>query len=151
MKARNLLLLVGLLVPWPLLGQSMREFPRLTIVGPTVYANAEEINPHPIFKQWWNQLKECAGEHAQPDRTFEQLSFYEADNIWNTEAGISYWGVYYERPPEIVVVRRASNSRRILTMMHELLHHMTANGEHAGGPFKDCLPEGANSPGSPPG
>ena len=136
------LVLVLLLLWAPLQAQSVKSFPRIrsvssvTIVEDFLYFNLEPVIPQSVFRKWWVEMEKCTGS----EKSFNDISWYVANVIYNVAVRKRAWGIYYRKPPEIIIVSNLTRARLENTAKHEMLHHL--QGGHDEKTFNRCLPFG---------
>ena len=137
-------LVLALVVSVPLRAQSISDFPsvpsvsRVTIVGYILLFDLSKIQPNEDFKRWWREVEECTGTRSD----FDDIIWYQANQIVNPAREEAYWGVYFHNPPEIVVLRNVSPERMENTIKHEILHRLIEGQGHDEKLFNTCLPLG---------
>ena len=134
---------LALLFSMPLRAQSIGDFPiiknvsSVTVVGYTLIFDLAPARPPPIFKVWWAEMESCTGKQGD----FDTIKWYQAAQVVNPLEELSYWGVYFREPPEIVILRNITPERLENTVKHEMLHHLLF-GDHDEIVFNECLPLG---------
>ena len=126
----------------PLQAQGIKDFPRVhgvssvTIGAPFLYFNLEPVVPQEKFRDWWQEMEQCAGVK----KAFDEVAWYVADVIYSFAQNQGAWGIYYHTPPEIIIVRNRSEARIENTAKHEILHHLLRDN-HDGVTFLRCVPK----------
>lgn len=136
---------VGVLLVAPLAtrGQSVTEFPRytavhdVTVIGTMLFFDLEPIIPQQDIKRWWKEMEVCTGI----TRSFDGVDWYVADVILDLRAQQTNFGLYYYRPPEIILLRGQTPEQIENTVKHEVLHHLINDFEvtHDEEQFTRCL------------
>jgi len=111
----------------------------VVIVPPLVYVGFRKVEPPSKYRTWWNEIRDCSSLSGD----YDVLRWYTAHNITDLSRLDNFiWGVYYEVPPEIVLMERQSPPQLEDTVKHELLHHLLAwNGfstSHSHPSFASC-------------
>ncbi len=125
--------------------QSITEFPRVnsvssvTIVEEVLYFNLEPVVPQQPFRDWWKEMETC----TRIQKSFDDVRWFVANVILDVVEGpmLMIWGIYYNTPPEIIVVRNQTLAALEDTVKHETLHHLLWGTDHEEEVFAHCLPD----------
>lgn len=123
-------LLIGLLLWWPssLVAQSQPTAPNIYIMQlpSTETGNIAYFQAPLIYKNWWTEVKSCAGVTGIPDSLFNTLKWVSVDSDGFMAMGHGpYWGYTYAWDNEIWVLERYKLNERLIK--HEMLHYLLWN------------------------
>lgn len=104
--------------------------------GPFLVQNAREIQPPPVWFEWYQETAACIGT----DATFTNVTWYRADAIVNRDSRNEHRGLF--RPPhDIFLVDGKSASEHAVRheMVHEILQVDDPSHTHEDPAFERCV------------